>query len=343
MEKPIAICKNDKIFKHSGNWNIQFIRYCEEKGISYEVLNCYDSEIINKIDAFSALVWPIQNYVISDMLESRTILRIAEEKGLNVFPNIKTSWHFDDKVAEMYLFQSLGAPIPKSWIFYTLEDSLSFLNNKSYPIIAKLRTGSGSNNVKLLKNKRESFKYSKRMFSKGYDASPSLLYKAYSKAQSSRSMKIALGRIKKIPEFLNTKRHANKLPIEKGYTYFQELIPNDGYDIKVVVVGDKLSYFVRKVRKGDFRASGGGDFFYDKKYITKEIIDIAFNISNRAGLQCVGFDFVVDNMTNSPLIIEMCYGFDWEAILAAEGYWTSDGEWHDKPLNVPNEIIKNLI
>ena len=42
--------------------------------------------------------------------------------GLKVFPDFNTSWHFDDKIAETYLLQSISAPIPQSYIFYNYED-----------------------------------------------------------------------------------------------------------------------------------------------------------------------------------------------------------------------------
>lgn len=343
MNKPVAICKNDQIFKHTGNWNSCFIKFCEEHKISFEIIDCYKPNVVFQLEKYSALIWPIQNYVLADILESRSILHIAEQKGLKVFPNQNTIWHFDDKIAEMYQFQAVGIPMPKSWVFYLLDDCLTWLETAKYPLIAKLRCGSGSSNVKKLNTKREAVKYAKRMFTKGFNPSPSLLYKAYSKAQSSHNWKTAVARIKKIPEFLNTRRHANQLPDEKGYCYFQELIQNDGFDIKVVVVGDKLSFIIRHVRKGDFRASGGGDLCYDKKYMTKQIIDSAFEAAKVIGTQCMGFDYVVDNRNGEGKIIEMCYGFDWEAVLNAGGYFDKKGVWHDEPLNVPVEVIKNLI
>ncbi len=343
MEELIAICKNDRIFNHSGNWNKTFIKCCQEMGIPYEEFDCYKPDVIEKLPKYSILIWSIQNYVLSDLLESRSILRIAEQKGLKVFPDINTSWHFDDKVAEMYAFQAVGAPIPKSWVFYLLDDCISWLFNEAkYPLVAKLRCGSGSNNVKLLKTRDHALKYAKRMFSRGFDPSPSLFYKAYSKAQSSRDWKMAVSRIKKIPEFFNTRRHAKQMPREKGYCYFQEFIQNDGFDIKVVVVGDKLSFLERHTRKGEFRASGGGDIFYDKQLVTEQIIKSAFEVADAIGMQCVGFDYVVDNKIGKGIIIEMCYGFDWEAILQSGGYFSRDCVWHEKPLNVPKEIINNL-
>ena len=342
MTKPIAICRNENVFKHSGSWSSKFVSICQEQQIPHEEVNGYSFDIISCLDKYSGLIWPIENWVLPDMMEGRNILQAASSMGLSVFPDHNTAWHFDDKIAQMYALQAVDAPIPKSWVFYRLEECLEWLEHAQYPIVAKLRCGSGATNVKLLKKKTSASRYARKMFGKGLDPSPSLLYKAYSKGQSARNWKTVLSRAKRIPEFLRTRHAGKQLPMEKGYCYFQEFVPNEGYDIKVAVVGEQLSFFKRDVRKGDFRASGGGAFTYEKDVVTQNVIDSAFYASEKLGLQCMGFDYVVDETTGEGKIIEMCYGFDWRAIHEAGGYWDKQYVWHHKPLSVPVEIIKKF-
>ena len=106
--------------------------------------------------------------------------------GKTVFPSFKDAWHFDDKLAETYLLESVKAPIPLSFYYYNLKDVESAMENKdfNFPIIAKLRNGSGSHNVKLLKDKNELINYSKTMFSRGMNSAPSLMYKTTSNVLS---------------------------------------------------------------------------------------------------------------------------------------------------------------
>lgn len=342
--KPIAICRNDNIFKHSTQWIDAWIEYCKENHIPYEIVDCYHYDIVSQLSRYSALLWNFSHFVIADQLEARNILNVASAKGLVTFPDYNTAWHFDDKVAESYALQAVSAPIPQAWMFYDYKDCEKWLKTEAeYPIVAKLRCGSGSNNVKLLKGYHQAKHYAKRMFSSGYNPTPSIVYKAYSKAQSSKSLKVAISRIKKIPEFLNTRAHAKKMPMEKGYCYFQEFIHNDGYDLKIAVVGDKLSFLCRDTRKGDFRASGGGDIKYTKSLITKQIISSAFEAYDRLQLACIGFDYVVDKDTGEGKIVEMCYGFDYKAIMGACGYWDRNCVWHDEPLNVPAEVLQKTV
>lgn len=340
----IAIHQNLEIFNHSTTWDKAWIEYCEKNNIEYDVVNCFDTEILETLKGYDGLLWHFSNYSLQEMNFARSILNSAKNMGLKVFPDFNTSWHFDDKVAEMFCLQSVNAPIPKSWVFYTLDSSKKWLTSDcEYPIVAKLRCGSGSSNVKLLNNKVEAIKYVKKMFGNGFKASPSILYKTKSNIKSSKDWETIVKRFKRIPDFIETLKNANQFPHEKGYAYFQELVPNDGYDLKIVVVGDKLSFIVRDVRKGDFRASGGGSLYFDKSLVTKDIIQSAFEISDKLGFQCMGFDYVVDNELQIGKIVEISYGFSHTALLGAEGYWDREGEWYDKPLNAPEEVLINIL
>ena len=264
--------------------------------------------------------------------------------GKKVFPDYNTVWHFDDKVAETYLLQSINAPIPNSSMFYFIEDVTKWISEDAkFPLVAKLRNGSGSHNVKLLRTKKDALHYSKAMFGKGYNSSPSLGYKASSNLRTSTSLKVFVSRVKRIPEFLRTLINSKQFPNEKGYVLFQEFIPNDGYDLKVVVVGDKLSFIARNIRKGDFRASGGGDLFFDRSLVTQNIIDSAFNASDKLGFKCMGSDYVVDKKNGIGKIVEISYGFSHNALLQAEGHFDREGNWYDEAMNAPKELLHNLL
>lgn len=342
--KPILICGQKNTITHSTAWGPRWAEYCKEKNIPYEIVDCLQYDIVQKLPNYSALLWHYSNYSLAHMMEARNIIQVASNLGLITFPYPEMNWHFDDKVAEMYALQAVKAPIPESWVFYREEECIVWLENHAqFPLVAKLRCGSGSNNVKLLHNNNEAKVYVKRMFTKGYQPAPSVAYKAFSKLQSSKNMKMIVNRIKKIPEFLRTRRGGKMLPIEKGYCYFQEFIPNDGYDLKVVVIGDKMTFCARNVRKDDFRASGGGDCYYDRNLLTNGVIDSAFEAARKLNMYCVGFDYVVDAKSGVGKIIEMCYGFDYEVQRALGAYVDRNHVWHEEPVSVPDEIINMII
>jgi glutathione synthase/RimK-type ligase-like ATP-grasp enzyme len=345
LMKRIAIHQNKKKFNHSGSWDNPWINYCDAHQIEYEIIDCYQSDIISRLKEFDCLLWHFSNYSHSDMLFARSILNCAKRLGLKIFPDFNEAWHFDDKIAETYILQTINAPIPQSQMFYLYEDVEKWLDQEIvFPIVAKLRTGSGSHNVKLLKSKKRVLQYAKKMFGNGYSPYPSVFYKAKSNYNSSKGNKnVMMSRIKRIPEFYRTLRNAKKFPNEKGYVFFQEFIPNNGYDLKIVVIGDKLSFIARHIRKNDFRASGGGDIYYDRSLITRDIIDSAFFVNDKLGLQCMGYDYVVNLKTGVGKIVEMSYGFSHIALLQANGYFDREAIWHDEPLNAPEDILRNIL
>jgi len=343
-ELKVAIHQNKKIFDHSTSWSKAWIDYCIQNNIDYEIVNCYENNILQNLKNFDCLLWHFGNYVLPDMLFARSILNSAEQMGLKVFPDHNTSWHFDDKIAQMYLLQSINAPIPDFWVFYTLGDCLKWIEDKAvFPLVAKLRSGSGSNNVKLVKNKIEAISYAKKMFSVGFNPSPKPLFKTKSNILSAKNFATFFHRFKRIPDFIETMISAKQFPNEKNYVFFQEFIPNGGFDIKIIVVKDKLSYVCRKSRGNDFRASGSGDLFYNQKCVSENLIDSAFNISEKLNLQCMGYDFVVNNISGAGKIVEMSYGFSHVALMGSNGYWDKKQIWNNDSLNAPNEALISLL
>ncbi|AXJ01716.1 hypothetical protein CYPRO_2474 [Cyclonatronum proteinivorum] len=340
----IAIHQNKKVYDHSTQWMYEWIRYCEENKLTYEIVDAYANGFLEKIRGFDVFLWSFSNYSLQDMQFARSILHAASEAGVRVFPDFSTGWHFDDKIAEYYWLQAAHAPVPESWVFYTREDALLWASQEAnWPVVAKLKTGSGSNNVKMIRSAGQAKSYINRMFSRGFRNVPGVLFKTASNVKSSRNWETVVKRFKRIPDFIGTWQRARMLPKERGYVLFQEFIPNDGYDLKVAVVGDKLSFFARHIRKGDFRASGGADFYYDQSLMTDQIRETAFEVAQQLRFQSMGFDFVVDKQTGQGKIIEMSYGFSWQALLGAGGYWDREHNWHDEPLNAPVEALKNLI
>ena len=340
----IAIYKDSQRVTHSTNWANVWANYCQDNNIDYEFLDLFRCNSFEKLKNFQILLWHIEQYNHAEMLEARSILYSAKKMGLKVFPDYNDAWHFDDKIAEMYLLQSVNASIPKSYVYYDYKSVKRAVDegNFTFPIVAKLRSGSGSHNVKLIKTKHSLLSYASKMFSKGINPAPSFFYKASSNIRSSHNKQQFLSKMKRIPEFLRTLSNARHFPREKDYVYLQEFIPNDGYDMKVVVVGEKCCGFYRPVRSYDFRASGGGEIHFDKKYFSKNIIDSAFKVADALGVQCIGFDFVIDKDTGKGNIVEMSYGFLYTAVMDANGYFDREYVWHEEPLNAPVEILKNL-
>ena len=130
---------------------------------------------------------------------------------------------------------------------------------------------------------------------------------------------------------------------EKGYVYFQEFIPDNKFDIRVVVIGDKAFALKRMTRKNDFRASGSGNIVYDKNQIDERCIKTSFEVNEKIKSQSIAFDYVFDK-NNNPLIVEISYGYSAPAYDICEGYWTRDLQWHEGThFDFCGWMVENLI
>jgi len=338
----IAIIKND-FFSHSASWTSEWLHYCQDHNISHDLIDWRCFNAASNLNEYDIVLWHFSHYSYDEMLFSRPILYSLKSSGVIVFPDYSDSYHFDDKVSQSFLLKSCGIRTPRNDVLFSYKSLMEWADViGKFPIVAKLRGGSGSHNVLLINSKNELIAYGKKMFSTGISASPRLAFKVVSNLKSVHSFSNFFKKLKRVPEFIFSLIKSNNLPRERKYVYLQEFIPNASYDIKVVVIGSKLSFFGRHVRKGDFRASGGADFFFDHSIMTKEVIDIGFLASKNTLSDCIGLDIVVDS-NGLPYVIEVSYGFSHSAILDAKGYFDKNYQWHNKPLNAPVEVLINKI
>ncbi len=95
-------------------------------------------------------MWHLNHSSSKDLMVYPYVMNAAERMGIKTFPNFNTRWHFDDKVAQKYLFESIDAALVPSYVFYEKEDALQFLRSSELPLVSKFKRGGGSTNVKFI-------------------------------------------------------------------------------------------------------------------------------------------------------------------------------------------------
>lgn len=329
------------IHHRTGSFSDRWIAYCEKNDIPYKIVNAFDSDIIAQVKDCEVFMWHHHHGEFKDVLTAKRILFALEHAGIKVFPNFNTAWHFDDKVAQKYLLEAIDAPLVPSFLFYDKHEALNWAEKTSYPKVFKLKGGAGSANVKLVRSKSECFKLINKAFGKGFKQFDSWGYlkEVVGKFKNKKAtFKNLLGAVYRI---LVSTEFAQQMPREKGYAYFQEFIPNNDSDIRVIVVGEKAFALKRMVRKGDFRASGSGNIIYDKNQIDFRCVQIAFETNKKIDAQSIAYDFVFDEK-KQPLIVEISYGFSVEAYDECEGYWDENLNWFEGTFN-PQEWMLNEV
>jgi len=314
--------------KSDGFFANRWVDYCKKNNIEYKLVNAYDSDIIKQIEDCTAFMWHHSNYDYRDALFAKQLLYSLEQRGMKVFPNFKTTWHFDDKVGQKYLLEAIGAPLVPPYVFYAKKEALDWINKTDFPKVFKLRGGSGSSNVKLVKNNKQAKKLILKAFGKGFSQFDKINHLKLRYANYKGGKENFLAVIKGIIRLFIGTNYSKMYVKEKGYVYFQDFIPNNSFDIRIVVVGDKAFALKRLVRKGDFRASGGGNIIYDKNQIDERCVKIAFEVNEKIKSQSIAYDFVSDK-GNNPLIVEISYGYAAHAYDKCEGYWDRDINWHE--------------
>lgn len=330
------------IHHRKGSFSDGWIKYCQGNNIDYKIVNAYDSDIIDQIEDCDAFMWHHHHANYKDTLFAKQLLFSLQQVGKNVFPNFSTTWHFDDKVGQKYLLEAIGAPLVPSYVFYSKEEAFNWINDATFPKVFKLRGGAGAANVKLIKSKKQAIRLVNKAFGRGFSQfdrwnnSKEWIRKFKSGKESILGICKGLGRLIITTEF--DRMHGR----EKGYVYFQDFIPNNDFDIRVIVIEGKAFAIKRMTRENDFRASGSGMIKYAKEGLDERCVQIAFNVNKRIKTQSIAFDFIFDSQ-DQPLIIEISYGFMASGYDSCVGFWDEELNWYPGPFNPYGWMVEQVI
>lgn len=266
----------------------------------------------------------------TDLKIYETIYNIAHRVlGIRCFPDYDVFWQYEDKIKEYYLLKSGKFPVVDSYVFWNIEHADAFLLKARYPMVVKLPKGAASNNVVLVNSPEEGRNINKQVFTKGVkhgrlnNKTNLMSWRnagviRYSK-NSLRSFLINTGVIR-------DKSHFPEWQIQKDAIIYQKYLPNNSYDQRIAVIGNRAFGARRFVRENDFRASGSGKSDLDPSRIDLRCIEIAFSISKKFNFSSMGYDFIYDD--KKPYINEFGYCFADYIVRSCPGYWDDKLEWH---------------
>ena len=328
------------IHHSKGSFSDRWITYCKANEIAYKIVDCYQSDIMHLLDDCDALMWHINHQNSKDVLFAKQLLYSVQAAGKRVFPDYNTAWHFDDKVGQKYLLEAIGAPLVPTWIMYNKKDALVWAEKNSFPKVFKLRGGAGSANVRLAKTKSEAVQLIEKAFGRGFSQ-----YDSFGNLKE-RIRKYKLGKtdifdvVKGFVRIIYPTKYTLVAGRERGYVYFQEFIPENNYDIRVIVIGDKAFAIKRMVRDDDFRASGSGNIRYEKENFEDTTIKLSFFVALNLKSQCVAFDYVYQD--KQPYLVEISFGFVKEVYDSCVGYWDKDMTWYPGAFNPYGWMVEQI-
>lgn len=279
---------------------------------------------IEKVDAF-IYRWAHTDY---HHQHAATIIPIIEQHfKKRCFPNWATCWHYDDKIKQSLLLEAKGFPVCKFNVFWDKSEAIKCIETQQeFPIVFKLKSGSGSMQVKLLKSKNEALTYLKKSFQRGFSPDYHGLFNMlkthnYNLYKTSRNI-LKIFYLRYVTSGLNPYWMR-----QRNYFYFQKYYEGNNYDTRVQVTGERAFAFIRYNRPNDFRASGSNNWSLDHAKIDMEFVKIALRISQQFGFQSMAYDFIYDENRN-PVIVEISYCFgDFPEF--SNGYWDKSLKWHE--------------
>jgi len=340
----IHIDKNQKKNSHAQ----KCIDYLSSQNIDVKRVNLLSTNVFQQVQDCDGIVWRWEHNPDHKQSAQKILYAIENCLGIPTFPNAATAWHYDEKIYQYYVLQALEAPVPKTWLFWSYDDAITWLKDAVFPLIFKLSCGAGSSNVLKIDSINEAKILIHRQFKQGVFPYTLNEYQDSLIPRSKKQIRELLTRPYYAGRYLFSgnlpKKQATFWKPEINYVYFQEFLPDNQYDTRITVIGDRAFGFRRFNRKDDFRASGSGNIDYTVEEIDMRAVDIAFETSIKGKFQSMAYDFLLRN--GQPVICEISYTFTDAAVYNCPGHWNVKKEWvpgHMWPENAQMEAFVNQI
>lgn len=295
-------------------------RLLREAGHEVREVDVCRADIFDQLHGCHGFMWRWGHASGMGRIARRLLPVIEKNLGIPVYPSQDTCWHYDDKIAQSYLFAANAIPTPKTWVWFDRVAAREWAATAEYPLVLKLAAGAGSTNVRMIRNVQEAFTWIDRLFAQrltSLDESQFLPLKVKERVADAARL-IRHGRK---PVFRD-----NGYEAQSGYAYFQEFLPDNAFDTRVTVVGNRVFAFRRFNRTDDFRASGSGKIDHDPSGIDKQFIELAFAVAKKLNAQSCAIDGLY--RAGKPVVGEVSYTYASWAVHACPGHWDETMNWH---------------
>lgn len=233
-------------------------RFLESNDFSFEIYNLHASDWLEKAKSLDLIVG-IPSSVPYDLDEARRKFYFLEQHmGKYCYPCSAFTQFYEDKRLVAAYAEYYGFPMAKTYISHDRAEALQWIETQQYPLVSKTDPSSGSMGVDLVKD----VKSCRRLVRQAFSPSGRRTHLLYLR--------------------------------QKNYIYLQEFIPNDGLDLRVILVDNKAFGYYRRAPVGDFRASGMD--MTEKRDLPPEAIRLAWQLNQ---------------VLKSPqLVVDMLHGQD---------------------------------
>lgn len=247
----------------------KFARFLTHNQIPFAYYNIHTSTWSEEAGKFDIIIWRPRSSP-AELEEARRKIYFLERHLHKIcYPSFDTVTVYEDKILQHELLKLHGFPVIDTFISHDIDEITRNISDRAYPAINKVVPGSGSLGVEMVNNVAQAAEIARAAFS-----------------------------------FAGRQTYWPNLN-QKNYVFLQKYQKNEGYDLRIIVIGDVVTGYFRDVPAGDFRASGMGLVRWDE--LPADAIDLARRIARCFGFITVAVDFLRDPDTNKLLVIEMSH------------------------------------
>lgn len=312
-------------------------------GIETVPVDVFNRDALRRISACDAFMWRCPSSAAQRVYARRLLQAVQAGRHIPVFPSTHSSWFYEDKLGQYYFFEAAGIPHAVTRIFWNRQNAERFCNSADYPFVLKLAGGHQSSNVRLVRTRDEALFYIDELFGHG------VLSLGYRPASRPRLMLRQLRAAAELVKGHNPYASTSESELQYGYFYAQEFLPDNGFEISVIVIGDRAFTCRRFVHPGDFRTRGSsGRIDWAREAIGEDVIRLAYRVSRKLGAQTVAVDIL--HRGAEPVVIELTVNYASWVVRDCPGHWVLDGDpasgklaWVDGSMRDADAIFEDFL
>lgn len=244
--------------------NDYFKKSCQELNLGYDIFDPCDETFIEKIKNSS-----IQRFIVRPSHKTQLVRQMFLEKidilvnelGKDIYPTIKEQKIYEAKRTLAYFLQANDIPHPRTWVFYTKNQALEFVEDAEFPLVFKTHNGAGASGVEIVKTKRQAISLIKTIFDSYYLN-------------------------KSITDFRD---------IDYGYILFQEFIEG-AREHRIIKIGESWMGHEKALNGTSEFMSGSGINLWTRP--TNEILDFCREIAEKHNFTTMCIDIFEDKHGN---------------------------------------------
>lgn len=317
------------------SFSARWVERLTAAGHEVELVSVRDPDFLERVSACDGFLWWFPPLPYPRELGKRLLSALDHATNVFVHPDWRSCWHFDDKVAQTYLLQAAGIPMPRTWVLWRYDEAMEFCRTAQYPLVIKLSSGFRSENVGLLRNRAEAERMAQRLFGAGVSAlRPRKLEPLRVATRPFRNwLRLRLGRA------------PLSLPVvHRNYMLVQEFVAGNEFDTRVTIIGDRAFAWRRNNRPNDFRASGAGRNDHDPAKIDRDALRLAFHAARTLRMPSLCFDVL--RRDGKPVITEVSYYFESKSVPLSSGHWRLDGDelrWIEGTMRAEDAVLDDFL